>query len=49
MPKYYKVMLGEKSKYAEECYDGGFIGTWYEINEDLTNYLSPVIKKLQQK
>ena len=39
MPKYYKFMLGEESKYAAECYEGEFIGIWYEINEDLTDYL----------
>jgi hypothetical protein len=32
-------MLGEKSKYAAECYEGEFIGIWYKINEDLMNYL----------
>ena len=40
MPRYYKFMLGEKSKYAEECYIGGFISTWYEIDIDLTAYIS---------
>jgi len=40
MPRYYKFMLGEKSKYAEECYEGNFIGVWYEIEEDLTQVLT---------
>jgi len=39
MPKYYKFMLGEESKYAAECYEGEFISMWYEINEDFTDYL----------
>jgi len=35
MPKYYKFMLGEDSKYAAECYEGEFIGTWYKIDNNL--------------
>ncbi len=30
MKKYYRVMLGQKSKYAEECFAGGFIGAGFE-------------------
>lgn len=32
-------MLGSKSIYAEECYNGNFIGADFEIFEDLTNNL----------
>ena len=39
MNSYYRVMLGQKSMYADECYAGGFIGAHYDINQDLTNQL----------
>ena len=40
MPKYFKIMLGEKSKYADECFIEGFFGVWYDIENDLTTSLS---------
>jgi len=40
MSRYYKVMLGERSKYADECFTGSFIGVWYDIEEDLNKSLS---------
>lgn len=39
MRNYYKVMLGPKSAYVEECYNGSFIGADYGIHEDLTGKL----------
>jgi restriction system protein len=33
-------MLGAKSAFAKECYDGNFIGAHYDINQDLTKELS---------
>src|SRR4051812_1460375 len=36
---YYRVMLGSKSIHAEECFAGGFIGTDFGINQDLTDRL----------
>jgi restriction system protein len=36
---YYRVMLGQKSVYAAECFAGNFIGTDFGINQDLTNKL----------
>jgi restriction system protein len=36
---YYRVMLGEGSVYAEECFAGNFIGTDFGIDQDLTNKL----------
>jgi restriction system protein len=36
---YYRIMLGQKSKYAQECIDGGFIGTDFNIAVDLTDKL----------
>src|SRR3954451_10777956 len=32
-------MLGRKSAYAQECFAQDFIGTYYEIDEDLTHRL----------
>ncbi len=39
MKNYYRVMLGKKSIYAETCFKERFIGTDFEINQDLTNEL----------
>lgn len=39
MKSYYRVMLGQKSVHAEECFNGNFIGTDFGINQDLTNKL----------
>jgi restriction system protein len=36
---YYRVMLGEKSMFAEQCFAGGFIGTDFDIHQDLSNEL----------
>ncbi len=36
---YYRVMLGQKSIYAAECFAGNFIGTDFGIDQDLTNKL----------
>jgi restriction system protein len=36
---YYRVMLGQKSAYAAECFAGNFIGTDFGIDQDLTNKL----------
>ena len=39
MKRYVRVMLGAKSIYAAECYEGNFIGADYDIHIDLTNEL----------
>jgi restriction system protein len=39
MKSYYRVMLGQKSVYADECFAGGFIGTDFGITQDLTKKL----------
>ena len=39
MKSYYRVMLGQKSIHAEECFTGNFIGADFGINQDLTNNL----------
>ena len=40
MKSYYRIMLGQKSMYAEECYKGNFIGTDFDVKMDLTAKLS---------
>lgn len=39
MKSYFRVILGAKSVYAKECYDGNFIGADYDIIQDLTKEL----------
>lgn len=39
MTSYYRVMLGRKSVYAQECFEGGFTGTHFDVHEDLTGKL----------
>ena len=39
MKSYYRVMLGPKSIHAEECFAGNFIGTDFDIKQDLTKRL----------
>ncbi len=39
MRSYYRVMLGPKSIYADECFAGGFIGTDFGIDQDLASKL----------
>ena len=36
MKGYFRVTLGAKSAFAAKCLRGGFIGTDFEINEDLS-------------
>lgn len=39
MKSYYRIMLGRKSVFAEECLTNGYIGVSFGIEEDLTNKL----------
>jgi len=39
MKSYYRIMLGQKSVHAEECFNSNFIGTDFGITQDLTNKL----------
>lgn len=39
MKNYYRLMLGQKSAYATECFNGGFVGTDFGLYEDLTGKL----------
>ena len=49
MKSYYRVMLGQKSVYAEECFAGNFIGTDFGINHDLTQKLPDEWREFNQK
>ena len=40
MKKYYRIMLGAKSAYADESYKGNFIGADFEIKQDLSKDLT---------
>jgi len=39
MKRYFRIMLGAKSIYAEQCYEGNFIGGNFDVNTDLTGRL----------
>lgn len=39
MKKYYRIMLGAKSVYAQDAFKGGFIGAGFFYNIDLSNKL----------
>lgn len=39
MKNYYRVMLGQRSIHAEECFNSNFIGTDFGIKQDLTKKL----------
>jgi restriction system protein len=49
MKRYYRVMLGRKSIYAEQCFAGNFIGADIGINEDLTPSLPEEWKEFNGK
>jgi restriction system protein len=49
MKSYYRVMLGRKSVFAEECFAGNFIGVDYQIAEDLTGKLPEEWRAFNQK
>jgi len=49
MKKYNRVMLGRKSKHAEECYQGGFIGTDFGLYLDLTGKLEEDRRTFNEK
>ena len=39
IPSYYRIMLGRKSKHADECYEGKYIGGDWGIDTDLAGHL----------
>jgi len=49
MKQYFRIMLGSKSKYAEECRKNGFIGADYGINKDLSIDLMDYWKAFNSK
>ena len=49
MKQYFRIMLGSKSKYAEECHKGSFIGADYGINENLDANLPDNWKEFNSK
>ena len=40
MKSYYRVMLGQKSAHAADCFARGFIGTDFSIHQDLGSHLT---------
>jgi restriction system protein len=46
---YYRVMLGEKSMFAAECFAGNFIGTDFGIMQDLSNDLPDDWRQFNKK
>jgi len=48
MKSYYRVMLGQGSKHAAACFAGGFIGTDFEIHQDLTGKLPEKWRQFNQ-
>ncbi|TCZ65185.1 endonuclease NucS domain-containing protein [Flaviaesturariibacter aridisoli] len=48
MKRYYRVMLGAKSLYADECYRGNFIGTDFLADIDLTGKLPEDWRRFNQ-
>lgn len=49
MKNYYRIMLGAKSIFAEECYKGNFIGANFGIETDLTKLLPDSWREFNQK
>ena len=47
--RFYKVMLGKKRDQAERCRAEGFIGTDFDVYEDLTNQLPDDWREFNQK
>lgn len=46
---YYRIMLGRKSMYADECFRGNFIGVDFGIDIDLTGKLPDNWREFNQK
>jgi len=46
---YYRVMLGEGSMFVDQCLTGGFIGTDFDIHQDLSNDLPDDWRRFNQK
>ncbi len=49
MKNFYRVMLGKKSRFAEECLAGNFIGTDFGMDQDLTGKLPEEWRKFNHE
>ena len=49
MKSYYRVMLGAKSVHAADCFQGNFIGTDFDIHQDLTGNLPEELRSFNQE
>jgi len=49
MKNYYRIMLGQKSMYAEEAHKGNFIGAGWLPDIDLTNKLPDNWREFNKK
>lgn len=46
---FYRIMLGKKSMYVDECIKGNFIGAGFDIDTDLSNKLPHNWKHFNQE
>jgi restriction system protein len=49
LKSYYRVMLGKKSAFAEQCFVGSFIGADFDIAEDLSGKLSDEFRSFSKQ
>lgn len=49
MKTYYRLMLGKGSKFAAECFEGGWIGAGFGIKQDLANDLPEAWREFNAK
>ena len=49
MKSYHRVMLGQKSAYAPECFAGGFIGADFGIDQDLADKLPDELREFNKQ
>lgn len=49
MKSYYRIMLGQKSMFADECYKGNFIGADFGVLTDLSNKLPDNWREFNQQ
>jgi restriction system protein len=49
MKNYYRIMLGRKSAFAEECFKGNFIGADFDVAVDLSKKLPENWKQFNQE
>lgn len=49
MKTYFRIMLGSKSKYANDCFKGNFIGVDFGIHQDLSRHLYDTWKEFNKE